>query len=449
MPSLLNSARPLGGPPDGRGAVQKLIWRRLLKSRSRAPADIPATHAAMSSRALAVLIACGVLGLALLVGVKREAIGDFVRFQIDAQEATDRADEDLREIKVDPATYHHATTVTYTFDDYTNEYLRRAIGIAAANRIYRDQVPSAFWTVRYFRDSQKEEYIVVLKPDGSLHSVHHTLDEKAPGANLSKEEAQARAEVFLRDRKNVNLSDWNLVETHTDKKPARTDHSFEWEQKPALGVAPGQSGTEGAHIRMQLQVQGDEVSGYRIFIKIPETWRDAESRTTPAQIAQAFGKAGLFGAALIAVLVIFLRNLKSPDVARVPWRALGKLSVLMLLAGIVIYVNRAPQLLHELHDGHAARHVLHHSFHHHDFHHGGLPGGRGAPAGARLVFSGARVWPGTHSRVARMERRVFPRRVLRGAVWLRGGDGTQSPARVVRALAAVAPLARRERAGES
>ena len=196
--------------------------------------EIPASHAAMSSRALAVLIACGVLGVALLAGVKREAIGDFVRFQIDAQEATGRGDEDLRQINIDPATYHHATTVTYTFDDYANEYLRRTIGIAAANRIYRDQVPSAFWTIRYFRDSQNEEYMVVLKPDGSLHSVHHTLDEKAPGANLSKEEAQARAEVFLRDRKGVNLADWNLVETHTDKKPARTDHFFEWEQKAAL-----------------------------------------------------------------------------------------------------------------------------------------------------------------------------------------------------------------------
>ena len=216
-------------------------------AKSRPPAaaaDIPASHAAMSSRALAVLIACGVLGVALLAGVKREAIGDFVRFQIDAQEATERGDEDLRQIKIDPATYHHATTITYTFDDYTNEYLRRAIGIAAANRIYRDQVPSAFWTVRYFRDSQNEEYLVVLKPDGSLHSMHHTLDEKAPGANLSKEEAQARAEAYLRDRKGVNLADWNLVETHTDKKPARTDHTFEWEQKAALD-APGQPGAAG------------------------------------------------------------------------------------------------------------------------------------------------------------------------------------------------------------
>jgi len=343
--SLLNSARPLGGPPMDAALSETEQAAPAETAQPGVVADVSASQDVMSSRALAVLIACGVLGVALLAGVKREAIGDFVCFQINAQEATGRGNEDLRQINIDPATYHHATTVTYTFDDYTNEYLRRAIGVAAANRVYRDQVPSAFWTIRYFRDSQNEEYFVVLKPDGALHSIHHTIDEKAPGANLSKEEAQARAEVFLRDRKSVNLADWNLVETHTDKKPARTDDTFEWEQKSALGVAAGQPAAEGAHIRMQLQVQGDEISGYRIYIKIPQTWRDVESRTTPMQIAQAFGKACLFGVALIAVLVIFLRNLKSPDVARVPWRALGKLSVLMLLAGIVIYANRTPQLL--------------------------------------------------------------------------------------------------------
>ena len=339
--SLLNTARPIGGPPMDEARIETEPAAPETSPPAAAP-DILASHAAMSSRALAVLIACGVLGVALLAGVKRETIGDFVRFQIDAREATERANEDLRQINIDPSTYHQATTVTYTFDNYANEYLRRTIGIAAANRIYRDQVPSAFWTIRYFRDSQNEEYMVVLKPDGALHSVHHTLDEKAPGANLSKEEAQTRAEVFLRDRKSENLAEWNLVESHTDKKPARTDHAFQWEQKAALDAAAGQ---QGAHIRVELQVQGDEVSGYRIFIKIPETWRDAESRATPAQLAQSFGRAGGIGVALIAVLVIFLRSLKNPDVARVPWRPLGQLSILMLLATIILYVNRAPQLL--------------------------------------------------------------------------------------------------------
>jgi membrane protease YdiL (CAAX protease family) len=342
--SLLNRARPIGGPPMEAALIETEQVAPEISPPAIAP-DVSARHAAMSSRALAVLISCGVLGVALLAGVKRETIGDFVRFPINAREATARGDEDLRQIKIDPETYHHATTITYTFDGYANEYLRRTIGIAAANRIYRDQVPSAFWTVRYFRDSQNEEYMVVLKPDGSLHSVHHTLDEKAPGANLSKEEVQARAEVFLRDRKGANLADWNLVATHSDKKPARTDHFFEWEQKAALDDAAGRPAAAGAHIRMQLQVQGDEVSGYRVFIKIPEIWRDAESRATPAQLAQSFGRAGGIGVALIAVLVIFFRGLKNPDVARVPWRPLGKLSCLMLIASIIIYVNKVPQLL--------------------------------------------------------------------------------------------------------
>jgi membrane protease YdiL (CAAX protease family) len=341
-PALLNSAQPLAGPPV---EIQESQIAEETAHETVEPVAAPvasSTYAGMSTRALTVLIVGGILGVSLLAGIKREAIGDFVRFQIDSREATERADEVLRGMSVDPNAFHQATTVAYTFDDYTNEYLRRAIGLPAVNRIYREQVPSAFWTVRYFRDSQKEEYFVVMKPDGSLHSVHHTLDEKAPGANLAKEEALARAEVYLRDQKGINPADWNLVETHTDKKIARTDHTFEWEQKTALNST---AGAEGAHIRVTLAVQGDEVSGYRIFIKIPQSWRDMESRSTPGQLAQNFGRASAIGLAFITILVVFLRNLKSPDVARVPWLALGKLSTLMLIAGIVIYINRVPQLL--------------------------------------------------------------------------------------------------------
>jgi len=339
--SLLNSAKPLGGPPAHATEVVEDTSVPETDADS-ATADSATHYTGMSSRALAALVASGVLGFALLIGVKREAIGDFVRFQIDANQAVALGNRALRDIQIDPTTYRHTATVTYTFDEYTNEYLHRTIGIAAANRIYREQVPSAFWAIRYFRDSQNEEYMVVLRPNGSLHSVHHTLDEKASGANLSKEDALARAENYLRDRKKMDLPGWNLVDAHSEKKPARTDHTFEWEQNSALD--PG-SGQQGAHIRMQLHVQGDEVSGYRVFIKIPDAWRDKESRTTGVQLIQTAGRWIGLSAFLIAALVIFLRNLRHPDVARVPWRRLGKWSIWMLVAAIVIFVNRLPQLL--------------------------------------------------------------------------------------------------------
>ena len=339
--SLLNSARPIGGPQVevAPGPPEEFAPEGVSEG---APAGVSKGYAAMSKRALGALVICGALGLALLAGVKNEAIGDFVRFQIDANEATARANQALRDIKIDPGTYRHAATITYTFDGYTNEYLQRTIGIAAANRVYRDQVPSAFWTIRFFRDSQNEEYLVVLKTDGTLHSIHHTLDEKAPGANLSKDEALARAETFLRDQKKMDLSGWNLVDTQTDQKPARTDHPFEWEQKAALDPASGQ---QGAHIRVQLRVQGDEVSGYRIFIKIPQAWLDAESRTTTVQLAQTYGRGIGMAVILIAILVILFRSLKHPDLARVPWRRLGKWSLWMLAAAIVILANQIPKVL--------------------------------------------------------------------------------------------------------
>ncbi len=342
---LLNSARPLAVQQVEETPVAVQEAAPEVSSESDVIKNAPG-YEPMSSRALAALAVCGVLGLALLLGIKREAIGDFVRFEIHASEAITRADQVLRDDKVDPATYQRAATITYTFDGYTNEYLRRTIGIAAANRIYRDQVPSAFWTVRYFRDSQNEEYMVVLRTDGSLHSLHHTLDEKAPGANLSKEDALSRAETYLRNQKKLDLSAWNLVETNTDKRLGRTDHTFIWEQKAALDAASGQAGTNaGAHVRMQAQVQGDEVSGYRVFIKIPEAWRDAESRTTAAQIAQIFGIALLLGAAAITVLVVTLRSLKHPEFSQVPWRRLAKWSAWALLAATVAFVNQEPGLL--------------------------------------------------------------------------------------------------------
>jgi membrane protease YdiL (CAAX protease family) len=341
--ALLNSVEPVGGyrPYSPQASPEE--------SAQEDSPDLAATgharaYSAMSARTLGVLAVCGLAGVALLAGVKREAIGDFVRFQIDAREATARADQALRDRKIDPATWRHAATIAYTFDGFKNEYLRRTIGIPAANRVYREQVPSAFWSVRYFRDSQAEEYSVIVKPDGSLHSVHHTLDEKAPGANLSKQEALARAEAFLRDEKKMDPSLWKLVDAQTEQKPARADHTFEWEQIAALDAAAGQ---QGAHTRVRLQVQGDEVSGYRIFIKIPQAWLDAESRDTPGQLARTYALYFASYAILIGVLIILIRSLKRPEMARVPWRRLTKWSLWVLAAAILTLANQSPQVLAE------------------------------------------------------------------------------------------------------
>jgi hypothetical protein len=224
-----------------------------------------------------------------------------------------------------------------------NEYLRRTIGLEAADRLYRDEVPAAFWTARYFRDSQKEEYFIVLLPEGALHSVHHTLAEDAPGPNLTKEAAQARAETFLRDSKKIDLGRWKLVQAESNKLPARTDHSFVWEEIQALNPSPSES--EAAHVRISLGVQGQEVSAYRIFIHLPEDWVRKQNETTLANTVLTVLLLSLVGGFGVAVLIIFLRNLKSPQIAAVPWRRIAVWSLVILAAALLRFITLEPLYL--------------------------------------------------------------------------------------------------------
>ena len=366
---LLNRAAPLVEHPV---AVDR-----------QAAAEPVASYAPMTARALGVLALAAVLGIVLLVAVKPAEIGGFARFPLDSQQATGIASGILQSLKVDPAIYRHAANVQYTFDPLANEYLRRSVGIEGANTIYQNAVPAAFWTVRFFRDSQKEEYLVVLLPGGALHAVHRTLAEAAPGANLTKEDALAKAAAFLRDTKKLDLTQWKLVESQSNKLPARTDHTFTWEKIAPLGPpvetpgsartgaasggrsqadarSPSDAGPEanagstgnassqisaGAHVRVDLQVQGDQVWGYRIFIHVPEDWSRAQTQTTLATTLRAIGLTLFVAAFGIAVLVAFFRSLKTPDVAAVPWRRLSRWALLVLVAAVVSFGTSAQQYL--------------------------------------------------------------------------------------------------------
>ncbi len=281
---------------------------------------LPATQP-LQPRLLGVLLLCGALGVALFA-VKTTALGDFVSiFCRCAASPTARATKFFASENVDPAIYLHAATIQYTFDPLAAEYLRRSVGIDGVNRIYRDQVPSAFWTVRYFRDSQKEEYLVVLRPDGALYSVHHALAEAAPGPSLPDDQAIARAEMFLREQKRLDLAQWKIVGNTSQTLPARTDHTFTWEQTAPL--AQPIAGDGGAHVRVELKVQGDEVTGYRTFIHVPEEWERLQNQRTLLNTLQSIGFVALLSALGIGTPDRFLSQPEAAVHGRCPLAAAG------------------------------------------------------------------------------------------------------------------------------
>lgn len=315
---------------------------------SEASEAAPAGDRPLSQGLRVLLVTTAVAGIAAAVWMQPERIGDDVRFSINRRQAEALADKAVIAMGAKPEGFYRAAIVLDTFDGVKNEFLRRQIGMERTRELYRERVPSVFWRVRYFKDAQKEEYGVVLRPDGTLHAVHHELLDAAPGASLTKEEAQARAETYLLEAKMFDLGRWKLVESESTKRPNRTDHTFTWEEiapiTPDSPLDPSGDATaqEAAHVRMQLRVQGDEVSGYRIFVKIPEQWEREHRERTFAWIAYQVGR-GLFVLAWVIILiVVFFKNLKT---THVPWARLSRWALWGALVLLLNAANSIPQLM--------------------------------------------------------------------------------------------------------
>ncbi len=283
---LLNSAAPV---PEIRLAADRA---------PAATAVAKGRYTALAPGMIGFLTVCLFAGGILAWRLKPESIGDYLKLSVNAGNARARADEIMRQHGLDPNSYHHATIFANVTDPLTNEFLRERIGVARLNEIYDKQMPGAVWQVRYFRDSQPEEYSVKLKPDGSLFAFHHKIAEDAPGASLSKEAAAAKAEKFLREEKKIDLSQWTLVEANSDKRPHRLDHVLTWQQNTPLDSGSTASDADGhAYRRVRAVVLGDEVTDYRQsyypeardepedaafgeYIKIPDEWRRKHKEST-------------------------------------------------------------------------------------------------------------------------------------------------------------------------
>jgi membrane protease YdiL (CAAX protease family) len=297
----------------------------------------------------------GFLGLCVIVGgllawkMKRESIGDYLKVSANAHAASIRGNAVLKAHGLDPNSYHRVAQFVDTTNPVANEYLRRRMPIADINKIYEEKIPGALWRVRYFRDSQPEEFAVTLRPDGTVHAFRHTMAEAAKGANLNKEQAQGVAEKFLSEQKQINLSGWKLVDADSEKHPNRTDHTLTWQQDAPLD--PQNSGakdsTDHAYARMEVQVLGDEPANYRTYVKIPEEFaRKQQEQTLPRTLISA-GQVILGLGLLISVIVFYFKHLRAEPVVRVPWRRVFQWALVGLAAfvGSFLLGKGIPNLL--------------------------------------------------------------------------------------------------------
>lgn len=182
--------------------------------------------------------------------------------KITKTEASKIAFEMLTSQKIDLTGY--SSSIYFSTSKTDIIYLERTIGLEAANKLMKDKVSVWWWSCRWFKPLQKEEFRVNISPSGKIVDYSHEMEEKAKGENLSKEAAQKIAEEFLKNNLPLPISKYELVQSSKNKRLNRTDHYFTWEEKDfKIGEAT---------YRYNVAIKGDRIAEFSEYLKIPETW---------------------------------------------------------------------------------------------------------------------------------------------------------------------------------
>ena len=251
----------------------------LLNAAEKAPEPLP-EEAAAAETPLAYqplsqsrLILAGVLAVifAALAFIPVYRFGKGIALHESPRDALRISDNFMRQRKIDPATYRHVVWINDNVDSSALHYLAERKSLEQADQIYRQATRLALWEVRYYRPLQKEEYLVFVDPvSGEVFGFHHGLEENAPGASLSPEQARALAEQAVREH-GYRLEDFELQSSDATKRKAREDYTLVWQAKPGDPRNVGD-----AHYRLEVDIAGDQVVGFSRSFKLPEEWERAQ-----------------------------------------------------------------------------------------------------------------------------------------------------------------------------
>ncbi len=280
---------------------------------------------------------CFILAGAVFVAVwwgahPDDPFADFGEISWSRQKIARAAEGILRDRGQDPATFRRIITLESNSLPQS-EYLLEQMSVDDAADLFAEEWPDLVWHVRYFRFMQKEEFNLSLDKEGGLVNWQHDILQEAPGAALSKKEAQALAEKYLAETCDVDLSTEKLVDDDFTQQEHRRDYSFTWERTDwNFGEAK---------LRTSVDVQGNEPLNYDHFIKVPDEWyRDQQKKSggwktaVLGQISRWSG-IGLSVLKFVAFIILVRKRV-------IPWKAGFLLALIPASLKVVDKLNDLP-----------------------------------------------------------------------------------------------------------
>ncbi len=184
-------------------------------------------------------------------------------------------------------------------------YLHKIHGLTEYNKIIQQKlVHTNYWRIYYYlnlpRNIQQESFQISVSMSGAIIHFSHNISDTLEGANMSSDKAQQLCEEFLLKEINLDLTKYSLEKSSAKKLKNRTDHYFTWVEN--------NSQFKDAKFTIQVNVKGDEVSGYNHFLEIP-TVDSKKFQETETAISSISIISLLFSyIILILIAVIFLKK---------------------------------------------------------------------------------------------------------------------------------------------
>jgi len=300
------------------------------------PADIQAPEPAtvnylplsnrVRSRALTVLT-MGLLALRLPVA----HFGESPKYKLTSTEALARSDAFLRspDLQMEPAKFLHVTYPDAHWggdDSLAGKYMLDRKPVSFVSSMFERYRPIQHWMTRYFKSLDQEEVTVSVHPEaGNAMGFGHTLPEDRAGASLTDDAARALAAAFAQAH-GQDAAAMDLKESSTEKKKARSDHTLVWEAR-----AGDVRNLDDAHYRLEVNVAGDRVSGWRVYWKLPEAFERARSRQNFWPIAIMVAQIGCITGLVVWSLVLLIRNIRRGLVRWRPAMIMGSVAAALLI----------------------------------------------------------------------------------------------------------------------
>lgn len=288
----------------------------------------------------ALLVVAGLAGLAAFIVFYDRAFPQAaVKLQITRAEALERARAVAESLGAPVDTLKEAAVFGGNTEGLL--FLQRTVGLAEAGRWAREAVPIWSWDARWFRPEQKEEWKVALGVDGKMVRAEHLIEDAAPGDSLAKDAAQPLAEAYVRAQ-GWDLAEFDLVESSSQKRERRTDHTFTWEKRGSTIAwrADDPEGGTGA-VRLKVEIKGAAVGAYEHFLKLPEDFeRDLTRNFSLGALVSGASFVLMFLLILAALILAVVRH-KTGDIRWRPALLLAGATAVLAVAGAV---NSLPPL---------------------------------------------------------------------------------------------------------